>query len=213
MTKCCGCPDGDKVALHDACGTTTRETNWGPGLIVRLRAKIAGLAAVFAPGLFLGACALPDMDSFKAPDSSAFFRQYSMSGVKEKQLKAVTSEDLVDPEGRCAFASAAAPAEPGAVQTDAAPGVPLVPQGVSLEMTECEVVKRIGPAERAEIGSNGSERTAVLTYIRGGRPGIYHFVGGRLSSIERAPEPPAPPKAAPRKPAPKPKARTAQSPT
>jgi hypothetical protein len=125
----------------------------------------------------------------------------------------VTGEDLADSEGRCAFASAAAPAEPGAVQTDAAPGVPLVPQGVSLEMTECEVVKRIGPAERAEIGSNGSERTAMLTYIHGARPGIYHFVGGRLSSIERAPEPPAPPKAAPRKPAPKPKARTAQSPT
>ena len=181
--------------------------------IVRSLAKIAGLAAIFAPGALLGACAIPDMDSFKAPDSSAFFRQYSMSGVKDRQLKAVTNEDLVDSEGRCAFASAAAPAEPGAVQTDAAPGVPLVPQGVSLEMTECEVVKRIGPAERAEIGSNGSERTAVLTYIRGGRPGIYHFVAGRLSSIERAPEPPAPPKAAPRKPAPKPKARTAQSPT
>lgn len=180
---------------------------------MRLQAKTAGLAAVFAPVWLLGACAMPDMDSFKAPDSSAFFRQYSMSGVKEKQLKAVSGEDLVDSEGRCAFASAAPPAEPGAVQTDAAPGVPLVPQGVSLEMTECEVVKRIGPAERAEIGSNGSERTAVLTYIHGARPGIYHFVAGRLSSIERAPEPPAPQKPAPRKPAPKPKARTAQSPT
>lgn len=155
---------------------------------------------------------LPDADSFKAPDSSQFFRSYSMSSVKEKQLKPVTNEDLVDAEGRCAFASAAAPAEPGQVQTDAAPGVPLVPQGVSLEMTECEVVKRIGPAERAEIGSNGSDRTATLTYVNGARPGIYHFVGGRLNSVERGPDP-APVKPAPRKPTPKPKARTAQSPT
>jgi len=179
---------------------------------VRLLANIAGLAAV---ALSLGACSsmssmVPDMDSFKAPDSSQFFRQYSMTTVKEKQLKAVSNEDLVDSEGRCAFASAAA--EPGQVQTDAAPGVPLVPQGVSLEMSECEVVKRIGPAERTEIGSNGSERTSTLTYVHGARPGIYHFVGGRLNSIERGPEP-APQKAAPRKPAPKPKARTAQSPT
>jgi hypothetical protein len=177
------------------------------------------LTAFFAPALFLGACSsmssmLPDSDSFKAPDSSAFFRQYSVSAIKEKQLKPVTNEDLVDSEGRCAFASAAAPAEPGAVQTDAVPGVPLVPQGVSLEMTECEVVKRIGPAERAQISANDrSERMATLTYINGARPGVYHFVGGRLSSIERAPEPPTPQKQAPRKPAPKPKARTAQSPT
>jgi hypothetical protein len=157
------------------------------------------------------------MDSFRAPDSSQFFRQYSMSGVKDRQLKPVTNEDLVDAEGRCAFASVAAPAEPGATQTDAAPGVPLVPQGVSLEMTECEVVKRIGPAEKTEIGSNGSERTATLTYVQGARPGIYHFVAGRLNSVERAPEPPPPPKPVRSKPAPKPPAnqrlRTSQSPT
>lgn len=180
---------------------------------MRLLAKIAGVSAAFA----LGGCALPDVDSFRAPDSSQFFRQYSMSGTRDRQLKATTAEDLVDGEGRCAFASAAAPAEAGATQTDAAPGVPLVPQGVSLEMTECEVVKRIGPAEKTEIGSNGSERTAVLTYVNGGRPGIYHFVGGRLNSIERAPEPPPPPKPVRSKPAPKqpanPRLRTSQSPT
>ena len=154
----------------------------GPGSIVRSLAAIAGLSAALA----LGACAMPDLDSFRAPDAAAFNQRLSVSAVKERQLKPVTNEDLVDQEGRCAFAAAAAPAEPGALQTDAAPGVPLVPQGVALEMTECEVVKRIGPVERTEIGSNGSDRTSTLTYIQGARPGIYHFVGGRLSSIERA---------------------------
>lgn len=185
----------------------------GPGSIVRSLAAIAGLSAALA----LGACAMPDLDSFRAPDAAAFNQRLSVSAVKERQLKPVTNEDLVDQEGRCAFAAAAAPAEPGALQTDAAPGVPLVPQGVALEMTECEVVKRIGPAERTEIGSNGSDRTSTLTYIQGARPGIYHFVGGRLSSIERAPEPPAPAKPVRAKPAPKPaakpKIRQQQAPT
>jgi hypothetical protein len=43
------------------------------------------------------------------------------------------------------------------------------------------------------IGQNErSERTATLTYIRSARPGIYQFTAGRLTAIERAPEPPAP---------------------
>jgi hypothetical protein len=70
-------------------------------------------------------------------------------------------------------------------------GTPLIAGGVGLQMTECDVVNRIGPPERVEIGQNErSERTATLTYIRGARPGIYGFVGGRLATIERAPEPP-----------------------
>ena len=30
---------------------------------------------------------------------------------------------------------------------------------------------------------------AVLTYIRGPRPGIYFFTSGRLTALDRAPEP------------------------
>jgi len=36
----------------------------------------------------------------------------------------------------------------------------------------------------------------VITYSRGQRAGIYTFTAGRLSSIERGPEPVAQPKAA-----------------
>jgi hypothetical protein len=64
-------------------------------------------------------------------------------------------------------------------------------------MTECAVVLRAGPPERFEVGTNErGERTVVLTYIRGHRPGVYRFAAGRLYSIERPPgPPPAEPKA------------------
>ena len=75
--------------------------------------------------------------------------------------------------------------------------MPLIPAAIALEMTECDVVKRAGIAEKVEIGTNDRrERTATLTYISGERPGIYHFVDGRLNSMERGPEPPAPAKPA-----------------
>jgi hypothetical protein len=62
-------------------------------------------------------------------------------------------------------------------------------------MSECDVVKRAGSPEQVQIGANDrNERTAVLTYIRGPRPGIYHFTSGRLTLMERAPEPPPQPK-------------------
>jgi hypothetical protein len=55
------------------------------------------------------------------------------------------------------------------------------------------VVKRAGHPERFEFGTNErNERTVTLTYIQGPRPGIYRFAAGRLTSIERAPEPPKP---------------------
>ena len=71
-------------------------------------------------------------------------------------------------------------------------------------MSECEVVRAIGYTGQMEISTTErGERSVVLTYLQGERPGIYRFVSGRLKSIERAPEPPAPP-AAPKKPGKKP---------
>jgi hypothetical protein len=52
------------------------------------------------------------------------------------------------------------------------------------------VVGRIGAPDRVEFGSTErGERSAILTYTRGARPGIYRFSGGRLTSIERSGEP------------------------
>ena len=50
----------------------------------------------------------------------------------------------------------------------------MIPAAIALEMTECDVVKRAGLAERVEIGSNErGERTATLTYLQ--RPAARHL--------------------------------------
>jgi hypothetical protein len=159
-------------------------------------------------GFALGGCAMPDTDSFRGPDAATMFRPMSVVGVRERTLVPVTPADLVDAEGRCAAAPAnAPPADGGASPTQDA--IPATAPGIAIDMTECDVVNRAGQPERVEIGSNErSERTAVLTFIRGARPGIYHFTAGRLTSMERAPEPAPAAKPAKKKPAPK-RAQTA----
>jgi hypothetical protein len=154
--------------------------------------------------LALGGCAMPDIDSFKTPDTSNLFRPLSVANVRDRALPPVTAEDMVDTEGRCAGTFAApSPSEGGPPPEQG--NIPIIPSGIALDMTECDVVKRAGAPERAEIGTNErSERTAILTIIRGARPGIYHFTAGRLTSMERGPEPPPAPKPAkPQKRAPK----------
>jgi hypothetical protein len=62
-------------------------------------------------------------------------------------------------------------------------------------MTECNVVRTAGYTDRVEIATNErGQRTVVLTYAQGPHAGIYRFVSGRLASIERGPEAPAPAK-------------------
>jgi hypothetical protein len=142
-------------------------------------------------GLTLGACALPDTDSFRAPDMSSFFTARSVTNYKEKPLPPVGPDDLVDGNGRCtgAMVPATSDAGEGSVSLPQA-GVPMIPSAIALDMSECDVVKRAGFPERTEISSNeAGERTATLTYINGPKPGIYTFRAGRLLSMERGPEP------------------------
>ena len=83
--------------------------------------------------------------------------------------------------------ASAAPALPPQVRSG--------PSGVALQMTECEVVRVAGYTDRVEIATNErGQRSVMLTYLGGGRPGIYRFVGGRLASMERVAEPPQPKK-------------------
>ena len=64
------------------------------------------------------------------------------------------------------------------------------PTGIALQMTECQVVRVAGYTDRVEIGADPrGQRTVTLTYLSGARPGIYYFVGGRLTSMERVAEP------------------------
>jgi hypothetical protein len=74
------------------------------------------------------------------------------------------------------------------------------PRGVALYMTECEVVRVAGYTDRVQINADERGRRSVtLTYMSGDRPGIYHFIDGRLATMERVEVPVAPKKPAPRK--------------
>jgi len=163
--------------------------------------RFSAMISTLSVGLALGACAMPDVDSFRAPNAAALFSARSVSNYRDKVLPPVTAADLVDANGSCA--SAYAPAAAGSDQSVQAnvplreAGIPPVPAAIALDMTECDVVKRAGVATRAEIGTNDRrERTATLTYTGGERPGIYNFVDGRLKSMELGPDQPAAPKTA-----------------
>jgi hypothetical protein len=128
----------------------------------------------------------------------------------------ITANDLVDASGACPAAAAPAPAAAPPPQSPdgaggAAPAVPEEPSsllggGIGLGMSECDVVQRAGAANSVNLSTTPSgERSAVLTYNSGPRPGIYRFTGGRLVDIERVAEPEPPPSAVKKKKPAKPK--------
>jgi len=134
---------------------------------------------------------LPKVGNLSRPDWLTY------SGAKDEfTLRSVTATDLVSAEGQCAMTAAEAAADTspdGATQQPA-----LVSGGIALQMTECDVIRRAGAPEQLQIGANErGERSVVITYVRGARPGVYRFSAGRLTSIERAPEAPGA-KAAPK---------------
>ena len=133
----------------------------------------------------------------RQPDWATF-----SSGRNNLELRPLTAADFVNSEGQC---EGAAPGQASGF-TDPATTAPIIAGGIALQMTECDVVRRAGAAEKIDLGAGErGERTLVLTYVRGPLPGIYRFAGGRLVSIERAPGPPPapakPPKASVKKPA------------
>ena len=88
-----------------------------------------------------------------------------------------------------AAAAPTAPAAPGASATDAAAPAAgtgaLLGTAVALGMSECDVVFRAGQPNSVQIGQNpNGDRTAVLTYNAGPRPGIYHFERGELMEMD-----------------------------
>jgi len=103
------------------------------------------------------------------------------------ELKTLPSQPSLRPLG--------APTLLGADGSCATPSGEFGGTGIALEMSECDVVQRVGTPDHVDISTNPrGERVALLTYARGDRPGIYRFVAGRLVSIERGAEPPPPEK-------------------
>jgi hypothetical protein len=163
----------------------------------------------------LGACssALPDFSQFKLPNPDLLLPSNSQTysaPPSARILRPVGPEDLVDAQGSCSGMAPPPSPEAGSDQQATAPA-PIARGGpVGLEMAECEVVRNLGIPQSAEVSSTPQgERNVVLIY-RGGHSANYRFVNGRLVSLERGPEPPAPPKLAkkppPKKPAKKPPA-------
>ena len=156
---------------------------------------------VLAAALPLLAACSSDLGSINIiPNGSLRPDWLSYSGHKEEfTLREAGPADLIGPDGQCAAA-------PGRQQQAAEATPETAAVGISLQMTECDVVGRLGTPNQVEFGTSPrGERSAVLTYTRGARPGIYRFTAGRLSSMERGAEP-APER--PKKAAPQQKKRT-----
>lgn len=154
------------------------------------------LAAMLA--LLLSGCAgasdflSKDAEWFSRP--SRMFNQASLA-IETPPLsaaRAITQDDLISAEGYCSGMTP--PSEANAMSDAALPSTGSASgTGVALGQSECDVARYAGAPDNVNI-SNGErgDRLAVLTYVRGPRPGIYRFSAGRLASIERGPEPVAP---------------------
>lgn len=93
----------------------------------------------------------------------------------------VAAAELVDAQGMCASGA-------GVVASEGEPAVQSA-RGVGLYMTECQVVQLLGVPQATNVSRTPrGEREVTMTFLTAEQAGIYRFVGGRLKSIERAPD-------------------------
>jgi hypothetical protein len=169
------------------------------------------MAAAVAAMAILSGCSNTDMFSSQGTEQwfnkpfSGFTKQDWGTRTSTKDpiaRRPATPEDFVDANGHCAVQAAAPATSQLTTETGAAQGgleAAMIAGGITLTMTECEVVARGGTPSRVEISGNpAGERTAVLTYLQGPAPGVYRFVSGRLKVIDAVPVSEKP-KPAPRK--------------
>lgn len=178
---------------------------------------LAGLKYFAAPpalamAVALCGCANGDYDTkaawFSKPaDLLGSKAGYTYSNLDEtaKKERPVTANDLIDANGGCPLAPSVAAAPPpaqapaAAANTDGSAALSsdlssLIGGGVAINMTECDVVGRLGRPTGINFEKNPNGfRSAVLTYNGGPRPGVYRFEGGRLVEMDRIEAPPAPP--------------------
>ena len=136
-----------------------------------------------------------DADWFSRP-GRLFIRNVSIETAPLTPDKPITPDDLISADGQCAgMAPPGAPADANALTDGAAAARS---GAVALGHTECDVARGIGAApDNVNLSNNArGDRVAVLSYSRGSRPGIYTFTAGRLTSVERGPEPVGQPKMA-----------------
>jgi hypothetical protein len=167
-----------------------------------------GILAALAVTAALGGCGVDVADSgqqwFRKPFLTGQTGGYTFSDLQEARREGpVTANDLVEANGSCPSVPVqSGPAAQGAGPTGTPDGASLIDEGVGLGMSECDVVRRAGAPFNVEIGKNpNGDRTAVLSYPSGPRPGIYRFERGRLMEMDRVAEAASPPATAKKKPA------------
>ena len=125
-----------------------------------------------------------------------FIRSVSIETPPLSPDTPVAAADLVSAEGACP-GMGPGPGDANALANGAADAPPPSTGTVALGHTECDVVRGIGAPDNVSLSNNPrGDRVAVVSFSRGARAGIYTFTAGRLTSIERGPEPVAQPKAA-----------------
>jgi hypothetical protein len=159
---------------------------------VHLQSIRYGVLTALAMAGLLAGCARSDVDLnqpwFRKPlDLFGQTGGYQYSDLQEnKRDRPISASDLIEQNGTCA-APQAQVAGPG---SDAAPP-PMPGSPLALGMSECAVVYRAGQPSNVQIGRNpNGDRTAVLTYQSGPRPGIYRFERGRLMEMDGVAPPP-----------------------
>jgi hypothetical protein len=154
------------------------------------------IVAALAVTAALGGCADSGVQWFRKPlYLTGQTAGYTFSDTQVvRRDRAITANDLVEANGSCPAVQAQPGATQGADPTGVPDGASLIDEGVALGMSECDVVHRAGAPSNIEIGKNpNGDRTAVLTYSSGPRPGVYRFERGRLMEMDRVAEPgPAP---------------------
>jgi len=158
-------------------------TRPGAGFVFFLRRSVTTcILAAAAPAL----AALTACSGFSVPNPEDILPNTPKFEFKTlppaRPIRPLGAPSLINPDGSCS-----API----TDPEFAGG------GIALDMSECDVVQRAGAPDNVEMdpGPRG-QRSVVVTYTKGDRPGIYRFVGGRLVSMERVAEPPPPEKPA-----------------
>jgi hypothetical protein len=173
-------------------------------LIGAYRPVLAALPLVLTA--VLASCSGPDLSQVSLPkvDTSILVTpNFNEFQKREQALGPIGPHDLVDASGRCpGAASAQAPDVAGGGQSGEGPAAAAQLSGhpIVLKMTECELVGAAGAPQDILIGANErGDRAVKLEYKAGAHAGIYHFVSGRLVSIERGDEPQVAPNKPPAK--------------
>lgn len=189
-----------KRALAFYCGRLVAVQPEGDARVGFRSNRSVALAAL-ALAAVLSGCAGSDYDStawFSKP-LNLFGNNlgYSYSQLDaDKRERRITANDLVDANGACPVRPQQPQPAPGGPDGNPEASPDAISQlngGIGVGMSECDVVSRVGAPSAVNLGRNSNgERTAVLNFNGGPRPGVYRFVAGRLTEMDRV-EAPAPP--------------------